>query len=207
MPTQLKPPNKDIPNQNQITWSNFLFETIKTVIFVSILALIIRTFLLQPFIVDGRSMEPNYHTSDYLLIDKLSYRLRDPKRGEVVVFQYPKNHQENYIKRIIGLPGETVVIENGEVKIVNRFFPNGQPLAESYLKEQTQTEVFGAKDRLSITLGPDEYFVLGDNRGASSDSRVFGAVSQNEILGRSFIRPFPLNQAAVFAHEPDPLVE
>lgn len=193
------------PESEAATAGQVILETIKTIIIVSFFALVIRTFLLQPFIVEGRSMEPNYHSSDYLLIDKLSYQFRAPKRGEVVVFRYPKDTRQNYIKRVIGLPGETVTISDNQIKVFNTQNTEGKPLHEEYLADNTVTTLFGSDKSLSITLQPDEYFVLGDNRDASSDSRIFGAVKENLILGKSLVRLFPLDSVRVFAHEPDPL--
>lgn len=192
-------------NEENVTTGQIVLETIKTVLIVGFFAIIIRTFLLQPFIVEGRSMEPNFANNDYLLIDKLSYRLREPARGEIIVFRYPKDTRQNYIKRVIGLPGETVTIESNLIKVFSSSDTTGKPLHETYLPTDTVTSVFGGDKKLSITLQSDEYFVLGDNRDASSDSRIFGAVKKNLVLGKTLFRLFPLGTIHVFAHEPDPL--
>ncbi len=182
-----------------ISFKTFIWETAKTVFYVAVLAVIIRTFLIQPFIVEGRSMEPNFSNNDYLLIDKLTYRVRGPKRGEIIVFKYPKNPRENYIKRIIGLPNETVVIEDNSVTVINQANPEGFKLNEDYLSADEITEALGQQNKLSLSLQDGEYFVLGDNRNASQDSRVFGKVDKSYFIGRSLIRLLPLSQIRVYA--------
>lgn len=155
-------------------------------IFILALAIVIpiRFFLFQPFIVNGASMEPSFKNGEYLLIDEISYKLRNPKRGEVVVFKYPKDPSYFYIKRIIGLPGETVEIKDQEVKIYNYEFPNGKIIKEPYIKGFTTNP-------LKMVLGKNEYFVLGDNREHSSDSRSFGAVPKKNIIGKAWISIYP----------------
>lgn len=159
------------------------------------------TFLIVTYVgqrtrVSGESMESSLHNGDNLIVDKISYRIREPKRYEIVVFPY--RHQENtfYIKRIIGLPGETVQIKEGEVYI------NGKLLGETYGLEKINVGEEGiAKDK--IVLGPDEYFVLGDNRNHSSDSRdsSVGLLKKDELIGRAFIRIWPLDNFGVISHE------
>lgn len=151
-----------------------------------IIGLFSRIFIIQPFLVEGNSMEPNYHDKEFLLVDRLTYHLKQPQRGEVIIFRFPKNPQEDYIKRIIGLPGETVKIENGKVYI------NGQPLEEKYLSPDTQTTISSNENvALNQNLSADEYFVLGDNRNHSSDSREWGTVSKNNLIGRSWFIFYP----------------
>jgi len=180
-----------------------VYETVKTFLVVVGLALLIRTFLIQPFIVDGSSMVPTYHNSDYLLIDKLTYRFREPKRGEVIVFQYPRNPQENYIKRIIGLPGDTVEIKGDTVTIKNDANPNGVTLTEDYINLGSTTAPFATD--MSTTLGAGQYFVMGDNRHASSDSRFFGPLDEQYLIGRPLLRLYPFNDIRVLAGAPDRL--
>ena len=161
----------------------FLWEITKIVVVAAVIVLPIRYFLFQPFLVKGESMEPNFHNGDYLIIDQLSYRLKGPQRGEVVVFKYPKAPSQRYIKRIVGLPGETVEIKEGEVTV------SGSSLDEStYLSEFVYTD---PREFKTITLNEDEYFVLGDNRIASSDSRIWGPLPRENIIGRVFIRAWP----------------
>jgi signal peptidase I len=140
----------------------------------------IRLFVFEPFFVQGKSMEPNYFSFDYLIVDKISYLFIEPRRGDVIVFKPPFNDKVYYIKRIIGLPGEKVVIENSKIIIYNKDHPNGFELKEDYLQGHYTS---GFKE---ITLGKDEYFVLGDNREISSDSRSWGPVKRERIVGRVF---------------------
>lgn len=173
---------------------NFFWELIKVFLIAIAIIVPIRYFLVQPFFVRGASMEPNFEDGQYLVIDELSYRFRPPARGEVIVFRYPQNHTQFFIKRIIGLPGEQVSIQNGQVIIRNDKYKDGVVLDESsYLSPTLRTG-----GNLTMQLGANEYFVLGDNRPASSDSRSWGVLHRNEIIGRAWIRAFPFNVAQVF---------
>lgn len=156
----------------------------------------IRYFLVQPFFVKGQSMEPSFYDGDYLIIDQLSFRLREPERGEVVVFRFPQDPSQFYIKRIIALPGETVEIRGGKIFIWNSQRPSGFILNEPYVKKGIVTEGVIRKE-----LKSDEYFVLGDNRRASYDSRRWGAVKRKNLVGRVWLRPWPIARAEVF-HAP-----
>ncbi|MDD5146093.1 MAG: signal peptidase I [Candidatus Pacebacteria bacterium] len=170
---------------------SFLWETLKVLIIALVIVVPIRYFLFQPFFVRGQSMEPNFENGDYLIIDELSYRFRSPERGEAIVFKYPQDTTQRYIKRIIGLPGETVEIENGKITIYKE---NSEPkiLNESdYLSLNIQTT-----GNLKITLGENEYFVLGDNRPVSSDSRRWGTVPKDDIIGRVYLRAWPISALA-----------
>ena len=156
-----------------------LFYDFLEILFIFIFVVLpIRFYLFEPFFVKGSSMEPNYHSFDYLIVDKITYRLREPQRGEVIIFKPPFDNNVYYIKRIIGLPEEKVVIENSKVFIFNKENLNGFELKEDYLKGHYTT---GKKE---ITLGKDEYFVLGDNRELSSDSRQWGPLKKERIVGR-----------------------
>lgn len=165
---------------------HFLFDLFKTGIIVFILALVIRQFVIQPYIVDGESMMPNYENNEYLLADKLSYMINSPKRGDVVVFKYPKNTNLNYIKRIIGLPGETVKIKDNQVAIINRDKPQGFIIDEEYIPENFKTKTPDGS-LFEKSLNENEYFVLGDNREHSSDSRDWGVLPKINISGRSWL--------------------
>lgn len=165
----------------------FLTEVVQIVIIAAAIIIPVRYFLIQPFIVKGASMEPNYYDGEYLIIDEVTYRFRDVERGEIVVFRPPNNSSQFYIKRVIGLPGETVEILNGKITISNKEYPNGVNLSEIYIEDYTS-------GRERITLGLDEYYLLGDNRDASLDSRRFGAVSKDELVGRVWIRGLPLDR-------------
>lgn len=155
---------------------------------------LVRTFLVQPFLVSGSSMVPNFQNGDYLLVDELTYRFRPPQRGEVAVFHYPNNETTYFIKRIIGLPGERVIIKDGEVEVYNNANKDGLVLREPYLGDGTRT--LGNDD---VTLKPGEYFVLGDNRQYSFDSRNWGVLKQGEIVGLARLRLWPLNEARAFS--------
>lgn len=140
-------------------------------------------------------MEPNFYDHEYLIIDELGYRFHDPIRGQIVVFHYPKDPTQFFIKRVIGLPGETVEIANGKIKIYNDAHPNGVVLEEPYLERETNSPP------QTVTLKPQEYFVMGDNRPSSLDSRIFGPVSRSLIVGRVWLRGLPVDRWTVF-HTP-----
>lgn len=161
------------------------------------LALVVRFFIATPFIVYGSSMEETFHQYDYLLIDRITYRFDEPQRGDVIVFGLPQEKSRDLIKRIIGLPGETVVIHNGTVSIVNGEHPDGFTLDEAYLSADN----LGGVGNLRITLKPDTYFVLGDNRRVSADSRLWGPLPREDIIGRVIVRLFPFSAIATLPGE------
>ncbi|MBZ9572309.1 signal peptidase I [Patescibacteria group bacterium] len=168
----------------------FLWEIVKIVIIALLIVVPIRYFLFQPFLVKGQSMEPNFENGDYLIIDEISYRFRTPERGEVIVFKSPNSPSQRFIKRVIGLPGETVEIKEGKVKISK----NGitEILDESsYLPKFLKT-----KGNAQISLAKGEFFVLGDNRDVSSDSRSWGALPKKNIVGLVFFRAWPFTALA-----------
>ncbi len=173
----------------------FLQELTKLAAIALLIIVPVRYFLIQPFYVKGASMEPNFHNYEYLIIDELSYRFNAPQRGEIIVFRYPRDPQEHFIKRVIGLPGESVQIKNGNIYIFNDAYPDGFILKEDYLKE---SEVTLSNSENKLTLKADEYFVLGDNRNASQDSRIFGAVNKSFITGKVWLRGLPISEAKVF---------
>lgn len=173
----------------------FALELVEIVVISLAIILPIRYFLIQPFYVKGASMEPTFDDHEYLIIDELSYRFRAPSRGEVVVFRYPLDPRQYFIKRVVGMPGETVRVSDNAVVIVNAEHPEGFALDESgYLSPDTVTH----GDR-TVELGEGEYFVMGDNRGASLDSRTFGALPLKNIVGRVWIRGWPLDRLDVFS--------
>jgi signal peptidase I len=176
----------------------FVWELVKVVAISAAIILPIRFFLIQPFIVKGESMEPNFYDKEYLIIDEISYRFQAPERGQVVVFRYPRNPQEYFIKRIIGLPGETIDIKDGQVVVYNADKPEGFILDESYLPNDLATY---SENEGRVTVGADEYFVLGDNRGASKDSRYFGPVDKSFVTGKVLLRGWPFSRFAVFGRE------
>ncbi|MDD2354060.1 MAG: signal peptidase I [Patescibacteria group bacterium] len=173
----------------------FIWEIVKIVSISLAIILPIRYYLIQPFYVKGASMEPNFHDHEYLIVDEISYRFNEPQRGQVIVFRYPRNPQEYYIKRIIGLPGEEVQIKDGQIFIYNEQSPKGEVLVEGYLPEDLNTY---SNSDLSVKLDNDEYFVLGDNRSASKDSRSFGPVHESFITGKILFRGWPLDKITVF---------
>lgn len=160
------------------------------VVFLLLAVLIVipfRLFIAQPFIVQGASMEPTYVNGEYLVIDQLTYHFNEPKRGDVITFRYPNDPSVFFIKRIIGLPGETVVVDDETVTITDPGVGTFE-LVEPYAK--FDGPLFG---RQSLTLEEDEYFVLGDNRPRSSDSRVWGVLPKENIMGRAYLRLLPLS--------------
>lgn len=169
----------------------FFWEIAKVVILAGITVFFVRHFIFKPFYVKGQSMEPSFSEHDYLIVDQVSYRLREPKRGEVVVFHPPTGTKDYYLKRIVGLPNERVRIENGKVIVCKL---SCEVLDEKYIDDTN----FGKNSNYSITLGEDQYFVLGDNRDNSSDSRIFGPVDREAIVGKIWVRGYPLNRISVF---------
>jgi signal peptidase I len=169
----------------------FFSELLKFALIAAVIVIPIRMFVAQPFIVSGASMDPTFETGQYLIVDELSYRFEAPKRGEVVIFKYPKDPSQFFIKRIIGLPGETVHIRSGEVSVTE---VNGTTITldESYVKN------VGNGNVLEKTLNEGEYFVMGDNRPESSDSRMWGILPRENIVGRAFLRLIPFDKAAIF---------
>jgi signal peptidase I len=176
----------------------FIWDLVKVFIVAFILVwLIIRPFIAEPFIVSGSSMVPNFHNKEYLIVEKLSYRFSEPERGDIIVFRYPKDPSQYFIKRIIGLPGEKVRISQGHVYIYNEANPDGFELQEPFIDNQPIT--FG--DAGTVAVGSDEYFVLGDNRLQSSDSRVWGILPREDFIGKVWIRVLPINKIGVIEHE------
>jgi signal peptidase I len=158
---------------------------------IMILAIVIpfRIFIAQPYIVEGASMDPTFKNGDYLIVDQISYRFEPPTRGAVIILKYPKDPSKNFIKRVIGFPGETVSINAGIVSIINS--TGTIKLDEPYIK-LPKTENF------QMTLKDSEYFVMGDNRAGSSDSRYWGPLPKEDIVGRPLIRLLPISNMGTF---------
>lgn len=174
----------------------FVGELVHVIVISLAIILPIRYFLIQPFYVKGASMEPNFYDHEYLIIDEISYRFMDPERGEIIVFRYPNDPQQYFIKRVIGLPGERIVISDGRVRIYDGTDPEGYLLDEGkYLADQSTP---GEKD---VTLDEDEFFLLGDNRKASLDSRVFGAVPGQFVVGKVWFRGWPPERIKFFSED------
>lgn len=178
---------------------HFFLDIIETIVVALALFVIIYLFLVQPHQINGNSMYPSFFDGEYLLTDKLSYRFKDPQRGDVIIFhapagaRCPKELQCDFVKRIIGLSRETIEIKEGKIYI------NGSLIEESYV--QTNDEVINreVKTELQFVLKEDEYFVMGDNRSHSSDSRAWGSVPKENIVGRAWIRYWPLKRAGIIA--------
>jgi len=176
----------------------FIWDMIKVALISLVIIVPVRYFLIQPFYVKGASMEPNFYDHEYLIIDEITYRLSEPKRGDIVVFKYPNNQKQFFIKRVIGLPGERIKFDNGKVYISDEP-ENKAPglLTESYLEDGIITEL-PTRGYGDVILKDDEYFLLGDNRDQSLDSRVFGVVKRDLIVGRTWLRGWPFNRLTVF---------
>ncbi|MBX4211366.1 MAG: signal peptidase I [Candidatus Yanofskybacteria bacterium] len=168
----------------------FIWETVKVVVISLAIIIPVRYYLIQPFFVRGDSMKPNFQDKDYILVDKIDYRLNKPERGDVIVFRYPLDPKEYFIKRIIALPGETIGIQNNTVTIFNAQNPEGFVLDETYLPKTQETV-----GTMRVKLDNSEYFVMGDNRLFSSDSRRWGPLNRSYIAGRAWLRLWPLEKA------------
>jgi len=180
---------KDSPKEQ-----NFFREILKASLIALIIVVPVRFFIAQPYIVAGASMDTTFSDGHYIIVDQLTYRFEEPERGDVIVFKYPKDPSKYFIKRIIGLPGESVVIDKGAVLIgKNATSTEGTLLPEPYVDEERKTT-----ESLKRILEDDEYFVLGDNRAASSDSRVWGPLQERFIVGRAVIRILPITGVGLF---------
>jgi len=189
-------PQSDQPQKS--FWKSFFsfsLEILKTVIISLAIILPVRYFVIQPFMVDGASMEPNFHDKQYLVINEISYRFNDPSRGEVIVFKNPENTREYYIKRVIGLPGEIIKIESGKIYIKKIGQNNFIQIDEiDYLPEDINT----SGNIRDLELKDNEFFVLGDNRKNSKDSRILGPIDRELITGKVWLRGFPFKEATIF---------
>ncbi|MFA6006270.1 MAG: signal peptidase I [Candidatus Paceibacterota bacterium] len=184
-----KPKENVNTESDTMTIKDFIIEVIKFFVLALVIVLPIRAYVAQPFIVSGTSMVPTFEDGQYLIIDELSYRFHEPARGDVIIFKYPLDPSKFFIKRVIGLPGETVTIKNGDVSITEA---GGKTITldQSYVK-------FPRVDSEISILGKDEYWVMGDNRSASSDSRSWGAITREHIVGVAALRLFPLSGISV----------
>lgn len=191
METENKPENEEQTG----TWG-VIWETIRYALVAALIIIPVRTFIAQPFVVSGNSMYPTFHNSEYLIVNELAKYKDSYERGDVVILRYPLDPSKYFIKRIIGLPGETVTITHGVVSITSANNPTPLVLEEPYVKNP--------KDDNSVhALSGDEYFVMGDNRAQSSDSRVWGTVPKNLMDGKALLRLFPFSQIALHPGSPE----
>lgn len=186
------------PQKEPKKQESFFLEIVRFTVVALIVVIPIRMYIAQPFIVQGASMEPTFETGEYLIVDQVTYRFENPSRGDVVVFRYPKDPSKFFIKRIIGTPGDTVQIDRDTVTIINEEHPEGFTLEEPYVNQMRPDTV------LTEVLGEHEYFVMGDNRNASSDSRVWGALPDDMIVGRAVVRLLPFTEVGLFPGKATP---
>ena len=180
--------------------TKFLLDTVETIVIALAMFAVVYLFLVQPHQVRGESMFPSFEDKEYILTEKVTYRFREPRRGEVVVFKYPKAPEYDYIKRVVGLPGESVVIENNKVKIFNTEHPEGFYLNEPYIAPGGTAAKNTLREGKIFQIPEGEYIVMGDNRPRSSDSREWGTVKREGFVGRAWIVYWP-PQALAFIKE------
>ncbi len=173
--------------KNSSFWKEILYYTL----FAVLIVIPVRAWIAQPFVVNGSSMDSTFLDGEYLVVDELSYRFREPERGEVLIFKYPDDPSKYFIKRLIGLPGETVDIKSDKVTITNKEHPMGLVLDEPYIHSRSLGDN-------TVTLGPGQYFVMGDNRLVSSDSRVWGPLPKSDLVGRPVLRLLPITKISIF---------
>ncbi len=179
------------PEKPEKTRAQSFWELVRFALIALAVVIPIRLFIAEPFVVSGSSMVPTFENSNYLIVDKVTYKIMDPKRDDVVVFRYPLDQSKFFIKRIIGLPFETVDIKGSTVTIINDAHKDGFVLDEPYVKNISNNTTH-------ITLKSDEYFVMGDNRSGSSDSRFWGPVKKSLLTGRAFLRLLPVGEIGIF---------
>ncbi len=187
----------DAKNLNQENISNNKSHSFLEILKFTVIALAIiipfRAYIAEPFIVRGESMDPTFSTGHYLIVDQVTYYFHDPKREDVIVFKHPVSQNDRYlIKRIIGLPGETLHIDDGKITIINEENPDGIIIDDSHVIVKNRT-----KDTIKKTLGQNEYFVMGDNRVNSSDSREWGVLESKYIVGRPILRLYPISKIGI----------
>ncbi|MFT5037230.1 MAG: signal peptidase I [Candidatus Azotimanducaceae bacterium] len=177
-------------------------EIVRFAIIALIIVVPIRMFVAQPFIVSGASMEQTFHGGEYLIVDQLTYYFEEPQRGDVIIFRYPRDTSKFFIKRLIGVPGDTLAIEGNVFTLTNEAHPDGIIVDEPYVNTMEPNA------HITEVLGDGEYFVMGDNRDHSSDSRKWGILSRDKIIGRAFLRLFPLPAVDVFpgGHKTDQML-
>lgn len=171
------------------------FDFLQSIVVVMAIMVMIYLFVMSPQEINGASMEPNFHNGEYILTNKIWYKFKDPQRGEVIIFKSPRNKEVDYIKRIIGIPGDRVRLAD------NTFYVNDQKVEEAYIPEGTP--IFPGsflQESSEIIVPENQYFVIGDNRPHSADSREFGPIPFEDIIGKAFVRYWPFNRAGVIYH-------
>ncbi len=171
-----------------------LGEWIRVIVIALVIALPIRFFIAEPFVVNGASMDPTFSTGQFLIVDRLSYDFHAPQRGDVIVFEYPNDPSTYYIKRVIGLPGETISMKDGTVYIASGASSTPVALKETYIEPDHASHDTMAPVKLTST----QYFAMGDNRAQSSDSRAWGPLESHFLIGRPILRLTPLSAISVF---------
>lgn len=187
--------NEIVPSDSK--FKKFLrdgWDLLKFALLALAIVIPIRMFIAQPFVVSGESMIPTFHDGEYLIVDEISYLMGNIHRGDIVIFRYPGDTKRFFIKRIIGLPNEKITVTNGTVTITNKEHPEGFKLTEPYVNEK---EFEGS----TYETGNDQYFVMGDNRNRSSDSRYWGVLPRNLMVGRAYLRLFPLQKVSYLPGE------
>ena len=193
-------PSGQDPIKKKSVW-RLIVEWVQVIIVALIISLPIRFFVAEPFIVEGASMDPTFATGQFLIVDRLTYRFHEPQRGDVIVFQYPDDPSKDFIKRVIGLPGETVSIKDGVVTIMTASTSESSAVTK-ILNEPYVKSIHASHDTLtSQRLGSTEYFVMGDNRAQSSDSRLWGSLDAHFIIGRPIMRLLPITTLSILPGE------
>lgn len=173
----------ELETNSDSTMMSFWKELVKLAVFALVIVIPFRLYVAQPFVVEGASMDPTFATGEYLIVDELTYHFEQPARGSVLIFKYPKDPSKYFIKRVIGLPRETVIIKNGKVSIV-------EEVGSTFILDEPYVKLT-RDDTATYKLGDKEYFVMGDNRAGSADSRLWGPVPESNIIGRPIIRLWP----------------
>ncbi|MCI0542257.1 signal peptidase I [bacterium] len=180
---------ENTPPERQSAWG-FIFEIIKFAVIAAVIVLPIRIYVAQPFIVKGASMDPTFENGQYLIVDEITYYTEAPKRGDVIIFKYPKDPSKYFIKRIVGLPEETVVIANGDVTIQS-------PYAIDFLLDEPYV-LNASQESMTVLIPKGHYFVMGDNRTNSLDSRSWGTLPEDLVIGRALVRLLPVDKVGLF---------
>lgn len=176
-------------------WIARIFELVKVVVILTMLGYLIHVFIITLYVVDGASMEPNFFDREYMLVNKISYNFSEPKRGDVVIFFYPGEPDKKFIKRIVGIPGDTIEIKNNQVYLSNN--KSSGVLKESYIPPAMPTPTEIREQTIKKRVDKKEYFVLGDNRLNSSDSRIWGMLPRENIIGKATLTIWPFDAFAI----------